>query len=120
MKLKNGPFLAYLFSIVAITAFDIVYLVTVIPRSPASTLVSMFAPSLSLIFWIAADARHRRRTPCFDFGLFMFLSFPVSLFWYGFWSRGGVGLIFAVALTCLLWVPSICETIVWDLLYAVN
>ena len=118
--LKNGPFLVYLMSIVAIATFDIVYIVAVIPRSPASMLVSMFAGPLSLFCWIEADARHRRRTPCFDFGLFVFLSFPISLFWYGFWSRGGMGLIFAVALIGLLWVPSICEKFVWDFLYAGN
>jgi hypothetical protein len=40
-----------------------------------------------IVLWAVADARQRRQVPCFDFGFFLFLGFPVSIVWYVLWTR---------------------------------
>ena len=118
--LQPSPFVALLISISVIATFQIGYVVAAMPPSPASTMLMQFAPSLALVFWIDADARQRRRTPCYDFGLLMVLFFPASLIWYPVWSRGGWGFLSLIGLLTLMCVPYFSATVVWDLLYGGN
>jgi hypothetical protein len=74
------------------------------PDGPAM-LVS-FGWSLMVLCWMEADARRRRRLPCFDFGFLMGLAFPVSAVWYCIHSRGwGWGTLLLLALVSLLLLP---------------
>ena len=57
------------------------------------------------VFWIAADARRRRRVPCFDFGFLCIAFYPISLPWYCVWSRGWRGLLMLGLLACLWVLP---------------
>jgi hypothetical protein len=68
-------------------------------------LLMQYAVPVALLAWIAADAKERRRTPCFDFGLFLLGLWPLSLFWYCIATRGWRGLALAVGLFLLGSVP---------------
>ena len=118
--ISRSPIMALLMSFFAITIFQIAYVVAPISPSPASMVLSMMAPSLAVVFWVDADARSRRCVPCYDFGILIALFFPVSLFWYALWSRGGWGLLSAIALTGLMYVPSFSAIAVWNLLNGAN
>lgn len=73
-------------------------------KGPA-TLVN-FGWSLMVLCWMEADARLRRRLPCFDFGFLMGLAFPVSVGWYCIRSRGwGWGTLLLLTLISLLLLP---------------
>jgi hypothetical protein len=72
-----------------------------------------FAWALMLILWMDADARHRRRLPCYDFGLLATISFPVSLLWYCFWSRGWRGLLVLLLLLALWLGPYVIARVFW-------
>ena len=71
-----------------------------------------YAVPVALLAWIAADAKQRRRTPCFDFGLFLLALWPLSLFWYCFATRGWRGLALAVGLYLVCGVPMMFMTVV--------
>ena len=117
---QYSPFRALVISICAISTFQIGYVVAQVVPSPASTMLLMFAPAFALVFWIEDDARHRRYSPCYDFGFLMLLFFPASLIWYAVWSRGRWGLLAAIALLGLMFIPSFCAIIIWGLLYGAN
>lgn len=73
---------------------------------------------LSVLVWIQMDARHRRRTPCFDFGFFLLATAPLSILWYVCSSRGFLkGLLVILWLLFLASLPDIVLQIVWDALY---
>jgi hypothetical protein len=75
-------------------------------------LLMQYAVPVALIAWIAADAKERRRTPCFDFGLFLLALWPLSLFGYCIATRGWRGLALAVGLLLLCSVPMMFMTVV--------
>jgi hypothetical protein len=78
-----------------------------------------YAVPVALLAWIAADAKQRRRTPCFDFGLFLLVLWPFSLFWHCIATRGWRGLALAVGLYLLCGVPMMFMTLV-DVLRAIR
>jgi hypothetical protein len=65
------------------------------------------AKAIVLVAWMVADAKERRRTPCFDYGFFLFMLYPFSLFWYWTRLRGWSGLGFSVGLVLLTALPPI-------------
>src|SRR5262249_4564902 len=77
-------------------------------RSPTDIVFwTTWGMQLAVVFWIVCDAQVRRQTPCFDFGLFIYLASPLSWIWYSFWSRGWWGFLLVPSLFGLLVVPSI-------------
>jgi hypothetical protein len=76
--------------------------------------------NLMIILWADADARRRRQTPCFDFGFLAMLSYPVSVLWYCFWSRGWRGgLLFLLLL--FLWIaPYILAAVFWIVQFGIE
>jgi len=66
-----------------------------------------YAIPYAIALWIVADAKERRRTPCFDFGFFVLATWPLSLFWYCISSRGWRGLGLSFGLIGLAFVPVI-------------
>jgi hypothetical protein len=103
-----------------ISIFQITYVVAPIASSPATTILSLMASPLAIIFWIDSDARHKRLVPCCDFGLFMYMFFPASLLWYAIWSRGAWGLLTATGVFGLMLLPYFLAGLVWVLLYGVG
>src|SRR5262245_43611103 len=87
-----------------------------VPTDAPQSLIST-GVALALVFWIMADARMRRRTPCYDFGFLVAVFFPASLFWYVLWSRGRRGLLTLVALVGLWFVPWLSAMVAWVLRY---
>ena len=72
-----------------------------------------FGWALMLLLWMDADARRRRRLPCFDFGLLATMFFPLSLVWYCFWSRGWRGFLFLLMLGALWLLPYAVALLFW-------
>jgi hypothetical protein len=66
-----------------------------------------------LALWMEADARRRRRTPCFEFGFLALLALPVSLPWYCLWSRGWWGLPVLLALFAMWALPPFLAVFLW-------
>ena len=92
------------------------YFVVAAARGQAPLMLAWFsmqyAVPVALLAWIAADAKERRRTPCFDFGLFLLVLWPLSLFWYCIATRGWRGLALAVGLYLVCGVPMMFMTLV--------
>jgi hypothetical protein len=77
--------------------------------------------ALMAVFWMDADARQRRRIPCFDFTFLAAIYFPVSLFWYCVWSRGwGWGLLLLSTLFGLWLLPHFLAVAFWVALQVVG
>ena len=77
---------------VGLTVLRPVFLVTAVVRGQQPLLLAPFflkyAVPVTLLAWIVADAKERRRTPCFDFGFFLLATWPLSRFWHCWWTRG--------------------------------
>ncbi len=87
------------------------------PPTTGAEMVLALGWGLMLLLWADADARRRRRVPCFDFGLLAAVFFPVSVAWYCVWSRGwGRGLLLLLALFGLWLVPRILAVLFWMVL----
>jgi hypothetical protein len=81
----------------------------VVERAPLSRNANSLAAVCwvwPVLIWIDHDAVRRRRRPCFDFGLFLVATFPVSIAWYCFWSRGWRGTKLLLGLGGLLFLPA--------------
>jgi hypothetical protein len=89
--------------------------------TPASELLLALGWPLMLVMWIEADARRRRRQPCFDLGLLAAVWFPISVAWYCVWSRGwGRGLLVLLALLGLWVMPRFLAASLWVVLQIVS
>jgi hypothetical protein len=73
--------------------------------------------SLAFVIWMMADARIRRRTPCFEFGFLVAVYFPLSLAWYVFWSRGWRALFTLAGFFVLMFLPWLTAAMAWILRY---
>lgn len=102
---------------VAVTVFQCAYVLTGTQSSWLGQVLAGMALPLFLVMWIEADASRLRRYPCHDFGLFLVLTFPLSLFWYCCWSRGWRGLLLFLGLLVLMYVPAVFAGVLWDILY---
>ena len=84
----------------------------------AITLLRYLGP-LAVALWIVEDAHQQRRTPCFDFGYFVFITYPFSLVWYCVSTRGWRGWLLGLAVLGLVYVPYVVATIAWAFLSVV-
>jgi hypothetical protein len=101
----------------------LVYLASVFsgqPYPPGSEQFWPYVVNLFLASWADADARRRRRVPCFDFGFFLVLALPVVLLWYVFWSRGRRGFLLLGVLLGVQCLPWLTATAVWVVLAALG
>ena len=81
-----------------------------VPRLAMAALPLAFP--LFVILWVVADARRRRLTPCFDFGFFVALGFPLSVAWYVLRTRKLWGVVVLAALFGLFVFPFVCAALV--------
>src|SRR5438132_1590647 len=91
------------------SAVAALYTLAQIEPSPLVILFVAFAPPLAVIRWLQRDARSARLSLVHDWGLFMWLAWPVLLPWYAFKTRGRRGwllIIKLVALICAPWLAS--------------
>ena len=82
------------------------------PSRPAALLFS-YGPPAAVAVWVDADARRRRRSPCWDLGAFVFFAWPVAVPAYCFWSRGPAGWRATAGLTAAVLAPSIIGGVLW-------
>jgi hypothetical protein len=84
-------------------------------RRPSTTFELLASVSWSLLvaLWVVVDARRRACTPCFDFGFFCYVFFPVAVPWYCFWSRGWRGALTLVIILGLWFAPHIVASVAW-------
>src|SRR5688572_25931879 len=61
------------------------------PVTELELLVLSYVPGVFVMLWAMGDAQRQRCTPLFDFGLLMWLLFPLSLLGYLMWTRGWRG-----------------------------
>ena len=57
--------------------------------APVVQLFSTFATIVSVVLWLQADARVRGIRTVHDWGLFVYLAWPVIVPWYAVKTRGG-------------------------------
>ena len=69
---------------------------------------------LTVLMWIVADARLRGKTPCYEFGFFLYMTFPASILWYVVRSRGVVkGILLLLLILLLAILPDMVATAAW-------
>jgi len=100
------------------TALRCAYAVTHTAFSPRADLVAAWCWSWPVLIWMDFDALRLRRRPCFDFGLFLVSTFPLSLAWYCFWTRGWRGIGVLLGLASLLCIPILVSLILSAVLSA--
>ena len=101
----------------ALSALLAMYLAAGLSPSPAFEAVTTLSWSILLAFAVVTDARRRGQVPCFDFGMFCYLFYPIAIPWYCLRSRGWRGM-FLLAAILLLWVlPYLVGEVVWEALY---
>jgi hypothetical protein len=116
--MKRFPPLGILFAMVALFSifqFASVSLGTSDPEIAAR--LTSFGLTLAFVIWIMADARVRRRTPCYEFGFLVAVYFPLSLAWYVVWSRGWRALFMLTGLVALMFLPWLLAVMAWILRY---
>jgi len=89
------------------------------PSRPAQLLFS-FGPAAGVAVWVDADARRRRRSPCWEIGTFVFFAWPVAVPAYCLWSRGRGGWGILGGLLAALVAPSLLATLLWSLYRALG
>lgn len=93
------------------------YVISGLAPSETFLAVAGFVWSFLLAYWIVGDARSRTGIPCFDFGFFCYLFFPIIVPGYCFWSRGWRGLLTLVFIIGIWLAPYIVAGVVWVALY---
>ena len=94
----------------AAAAIAMIYAAMAVEPSGLPALFVSFAPIVSLVMWLRADARLRRISMVFDWGLLALLTWPVLVPWYVFSTRGRAGwrLLGKVAVALVLpWIGAI-------------
>ena len=84
-----------------------VYTLAGIEPAPIMTLVLTFASPILVILWLQKDADRRGIGLVLDFGLFVWIAWPVILPWYAFRSRGRRGWRLLLGLIVLMFAPYI-------------
>lgn len=98
--------LRLVFGTVAVcTLFVLVYGILAIPLNPLVHLVIAFAPVISAISWLKADARARHVPLVHDMGLFLWIAWPVLIPWYAVKTRGRHGLPLALLVGFAIIIP---------------
>jgi hypothetical protein len=80
------------------------------PAAPVVMFAAQYALPITIILWIASEARDRRQTPCFDFTFWLLVFWPLSLFWWCIKTRGWWGVLVALGLLVLASVPAVFAT----------
>jgi hypothetical protein len=71
--------------------FAAVYGALELQPSPAMAFLLGWGPAIGVAWWLAADTRQHRMLNVHDVGLFFYLTWPLTLPWYAWRSRGRAG-----------------------------
>ncbi len=100
--------------------FFMAYAISGAGPSQNAQLIGSYTFPFAVLFWIQADARKRRCTPCFDFGLFLYM-FPIFLVpGYLLWTRRFAGVLVALFLLLLYCLPWLVAVLVWIIVRAMH
>jgi len=80
---------------------------------PLAMVILGYLGQLAVVLWIVEDAHERRRTPCFDFGYFLLVTYPFSLVWYCVSTRGWRGWLLVFTVLGIVYVPTFMATFAW-------
>jgi hypothetical protein len=102
----------------AFAAFAAAYqIMGVEPSRPADLLFS-WGPAAGLAVWVDADARRRRRSPCWELGAFVLFAWPLAVPAYCLWSRGRAGWRTTAGLVAAVLMPGVIGAVLWALFTA--
>ncbi len=90
---------------VVVGAITGLYTVLEVEPSALAEICLTIALPLGIAGWIEADARARRRTPCYEFATFCFFGWLLAGPWYALWSRGAGGRQLAMRLVGVVLLP---------------
>jgi hypothetical protein len=111
-RIFYSPIAALIVLALIATLLRCAYVVARSPISPHANSLTAACWTFPVLIWMDSDALRKRRRPCFDFGLFLVVTFPLSVVWYCFWSRGLRGMKLLLGLTGLLFVPAVAAALV--------
>ena len=80
---------------------------------PLAMMILGYLGQLAVVLWIVEDAHAQRRTPCFDFGYFVLVTYPFSLVWYCVSTRGCRRWLLVLAVLGIVYVPTFVATFAW-------
>src|ERR1700733_9517514 len=106
-RVLHNPIAALIALALIVSLIRCAYVVARSPLSPHAETLVLGCWTWPVLIWIDYDAVRRRRRPCFDFGLFLIVSFSLSVLWYCFLNRGWRGIKLLLGLGGLLFVPAI-------------
>ena len=102
------------------TLFAMAYQVTGAEFSRPAALLFSYGTPAAVAVWIDADARRRRRSPCWEFGAFVVFAWPVAVPTYCFWSRGREGWRLLGGLVAVIVGPGVVGTLLYMLYQALG
>ena len=111
LSILATPFARIVWTAAAVAVLMIAFMASGAP-SLGTVLLSYLVP-LATMLWIVDDARQQRRTPCFDFGYFIMMTYPFSLIWYCVSTRGWREWLLVLAIMGLVYVPYLVAAVVW-------
>jgi hypothetical protein len=88
--------------------------------SPAVELLLTACPLFAVILWLQKDAQRTHTAAILDWGLFLWIAWPVVIPWYAWSSRGRAGWRLALGLIALILAPYLIGTSVAWLAYGVR
>jgi hypothetical protein len=80
--------------------------------APLVQFVFSYGAATFLALWACRDARSRQSTPCFDFGMFVFFTWYITVPAYLVVTRGWRGVLIAFTAVLTIFVVTITSTIV--------
>ena len=95
--------------------FNCMYVLNGVPHSEGAEFIATFLLPFALALWVVWDARSRRCTPCYDFGLLVYFFWIAAIPGYLVWTRGWRGLIVFIGFIILVLSTWIAPYIVWSL-----
>jgi hypothetical protein len=87
----GAPLTALYFFAAACGLFGAAYGALQVQPSPAMALLLGWGPAVAVACWLAADSKQHRIINVQDVGLFFYITWPLTLPWYAWRSRGRAG-----------------------------
>jgi hypothetical protein len=115
-RVFHNPIAALIVLALIATLLRCAYVVARSPISPHAESLVVACWAWPVLIWMDFDAVRTRRRPCIDFGLFLVATFPLSVVWYCFWSRGRRRMRLLLGLAGLLFVPAVAALLVEEFL----
>ena len=106
MQREDGiPLKTVYITVAFCAAFSVLYTLAEAEPLPVVSLFIAVAPIVSVIMWLQRDARSARLSLVHDWGLFVWLAWPILIPWYAFKTRGRHGWVLILKLGALLCAP---------------